>query len=172
MLPDLLSRNLDLVVCGTGAGRRSAEVGRYYAGPGNRFWRTLFEIGLTPTQFGPGDAEQLLALGIGLTDVVKTSAGSDRDLAFTVADVVALRMKIMSSQPWYLCFNGKRAAQEFLRATHVNYGVHGRLGRTTLFVAPSTSRAANGSWDIEPWQDLARRVRRPRHTNRARLPAG
>ena len=169
MLPDLLSRNLDLVVCGTGVGRRSAELGRYYAGPGNRFWRTLFEIGLTPTELGPDQAEQLLTLGIGLTDVVKHSAGSDRDLPFSLADSMALRMKIMVNQPWYLCFNGKRAAQECLRTTQVEYGVYGRLGRTTLFVAPSTSRAANGSWDIAPWQDLARRVRRPRRTNRARL---
>ena len=169
MIPDLLTRNLDLVVCGTGAGRRSAGLGRYYAGPGNRFWRTLFEVGLTPRELGPDEAEHLLTLGIGLTDVVKDSAGSDRDLPFSLAHVMSLRMKIMSNQPWYLCFNGKRAAQEFLRSTHVEYGVQGRLGRTTLFVAPSTSRAANGSWDIVPWQELARRVRRPRRTNRARL---
>lgn len=168
MLPDLLTRNLDLVVCGTGAGRRSAELGRYYAGPGNRFWRTLFEVGLTPTELGPDRAEHLLPLGIGLTDVVKDSAGGDRDLAFTIASVMALRMKVVSYQPWYLCFNGKRAAQEFLRSSRVEYGVHGRLGRTTLFIAPSTSRAANGFWDIAPWQDLARRVRRPRGTSRAR----
>jgi TDG/mug DNA glycosylase family protein len=169
MLPDLLARNLALVVCGTGAGRRSAEVGRYDAGPGNRFWRTLFAVGLTPTELGPEDAEHLLMLGIGLTDVVKDSAGSDRDLPFSLADTMALRMKILANRPWYLCFNGKRAAQEFLRSTHVEYGVHGRLGRTTLFVAPSTSRAANGSWDLTPWKDLARRVRRPRRTNQARL---
>jgi len=162
MLPDLLARNLDLVVCGTGAGRRSAELGRYYAGPGNRFWHTLFEVGLTSARIGPERAEHLLTLGIGLTDVVKSSAGSDHDLPFTIADSMALRLKIMRFQPWYLCFNGKRAAQEFLRSSRVEYGVHGRLGRTTLFIAPSTSRAANGSWDITPWQDLARRVRRPR----------
>ncbi len=169
MLPDFLRRNLDLVVCGTGAGRRSAQLGQYYAGLGNRFWRTLFEVGLTPTELGPDRAEHLLTLGIGLTDVVKDSAGSDHDIAFTLAHILALRMKVMSYQPWYLCFNGKRAAKEFLRTSQVEYGVHDRLGRTTLFVAPSTSRAANGSWDIVPWQDLARRVRRPRTTNRARF---
>lgn len=168
MLPDLLTRNLDLVVCGTGAGRRSAELGRYYAGPGNRFWRTLFEIGLTPTQLDPDRAELLLTLGIGLSDVVKDASGSDRNLSFTLAAVMALRMKIMRYQPWYLCFKGKRAAHEFLRSSSVKYGVHGRLGRTTLFVAPSTSRAANGSWDVAPWQDLARRVLRPRSTNQGR----
>jgi TDG/mug DNA glycosylase family protein len=143
-------------------------LGQYYAGPGNRFWRTLHEVGLTPTEFGPDQAEQLLTLGIGLTDLIKHNAGSDRDMSFAIADVMTLRMKIMVNQPWYLCFNGKRAAQEFLRSPRVEYGVHGHIGRTTLFVAPSTSRAANGAWDIAPWQDLASRVRRPRGTSGVR----
>ena len=167
ILPDLLSKHLVLVVCGTGAGQRSAELGRYYAGQGNRFWRTLFEVGLTPIELEPAQAEHLLTLGIGLTDVVKDAAGSDVDLSFAITDIMTLRMKILSYQPWYLCFNGKRAAQVFLRTSHVEYGVHGRLGRTTLFVAPSTSRAANGAWAIAPWQDLSRRVRRRRGAKRA-----
>jgi hypothetical protein len=45
MLTDLLTRNLDLVICGTGVGSRSAELGQYYAGPRNRFWRTLAQVG-------------------------------------------------------------------------------------------------------------------------------
>jgi TDG/mug DNA glycosylase family protein len=104
---------------------------------------------------------------MGLTEVVKNKAGSDRDLLFSLADIMALGMKIIVNQPWYLCFNGKRAAREFLRSNQVEYGVHGRPGDTTLFVAPSTSRAANGSWDIAPWHELARRVRRPRPAHRA-----
>ena len=169
ILPDYLAQNLDLIVCGSGAGARSAEVGQYYAGPGNRFWHTLFDVGLTPTELAPDQAAHLLTFGIGLTDVVKDHAGSDRDLSFTIADTLILRMKITFNQPWYLCFNGKRAARAFLRSTALQYGVHGRIGRTTLFVAPSTSGAANGSWDLAPWQDLARRVCRPRSTNRGRF---
>ena len=37
---------LKLVVCGTAAGDRSAQLGQYYAGPGNKFWRTLASLGL------------------------------------------------------------------------------------------------------------------------------
>jgi TDG/mug DNA glycosylase family protein len=163
MLPDLLDRHLDLVVCGTGAGSRSAEVGQYYAGPGNRFWRTLAEVELTPEELRPDEYERLLKYGIGLTDLVKEHAGNDRDLQFRFADVIMLRTKLMGYQPWYLCFNGKRAAQEFLGLPSVAYGVQAaRYGRTVLYVAPSTSAAANGSWDVSVWQDLARRVLRPR----------
>ncbi len=163
MLPDLIARHLNLVVCGTGVGTRSAEREQYYAGADNRFWRTLAEVGLTPEELRPEEYERLLAYGIGLTDLVKDTAGNDRDLRFRFSDVIMLRTKLMGYQPWYLCFNGKRAAQEFLGVPNVAYGVQAaRYGRTVLFVAPSTSAAANGSWDLAVWQDLARRVQRPR----------
>ena len=165
MLPDLLTRRLNLVVCGTGAGTRSAQLGQYYAGPGNRFWPTLAHVGLTPEALTPPDFERLLGFGIGLTDLVKEEAGSDRDLRFSPADALTLRMKIMLYQPRYFCFNGKRAAQEFFRHNEIEYGVQAtRLGRTVLYVAPSTSRAANGSWDVSVWHDLAARVSRLRRT--------
>jgi ADP-heptose:LPS heptosyltransferase len=73
---------------------------------------------------------------------------------------MALRAKIILYQPRYLCFNGKRGAREFLRLPQVAYGVQAeRIGRTVLFIAPSTSRAANASWDLSIWHDLAARVR-------------
>jgi TDG/mug DNA glycosylase family protein len=62
VLDDLLKHGLKLVVCGTAAGARSAELKQYYAGPGDKFWRTLFELGLTPRQLAPGEAELLLDL--------------------------------------------------------------------------------------------------------------
>ena len=160
MLPDLLACNLPLVICGTGAGHRSAEVRQYYAGRGNRFWRTLGEVGLTPRILSPPEYEQLLAFGIGLTDLAKKHVGNDGELRLTRADALLLRKKIMLCQPRYLCFNGLRAAREFLGNPNVDYGVESeRIGRTTLFVAPSTSGAAIGSWDVALWRNLARRVR-------------
>jgi hypothetical protein len=39
-LPDQLQDHLRLVFAGTAAGQRSADVGHYYAHPGNRFWRS------------------------------------------------------------------------------------------------------------------------------------
>ena len=77
-LPDLLAPNLKLVICGSAAGQKSADVGHYYAGPGNALWRTLFEIGLTPRELKPEEWQQLLEFGIGLTDLVKDQAGALR----------------------------------------------------------------------------------------------
>jgi hypothetical protein len=65
--------------------------------------------------------------------------------------------------PVFFCFNGKRAAKQYFATSSVEYRYQKeRLGRTTFFVAPSTSGAASRYWDVEIWRDLAARVRRAR----------
>ena len=77
VLPDLLRPGLRVVICGSAAGAVSAARGAYYAGPGNKFWRILAEVGLTPRRLEPGEFREVLNFGIGLTDLVKTHSGSD-----------------------------------------------------------------------------------------------
>jgi double-stranded uracil-DNA glycosylase len=159
VLEDVLAGGLKLVICGTAAGTRSAQLGHYYAGPGNKFWRTLAEVGLTPRRLAPGEATLLLDLGIGLTDVVKGQSGSDKCIRFDEAASAVLREKMLACRPRVLAFNGKRAAQEFFGSRAIQYGLQARrLGETSLFVAPSTSAAANASWDLLWWRGLAELV--------------
>ncbi len=161
VLHDLLQEGLNLVICGSAVGQRSAQVGQYYAGPGNKFWRTLARVGLTPRQLQASEAHLLPSFGIGLTDLVKSQSGSDQAISFTSAGAERLRTKILRYQARCLCFNGKRAAQEYFGRKDVGYGLQQEtVGSTAIFVAPSTSAAANGSWDISWWEDLARRVQR------------
>lgn len=156
MLPDLLCEHLKLVVCGTAAGNTSAELKQYYARPGNKFWATLFQTGLTPEQLLPSAYERLLDYGIGLTDLVKNKSGMDRLLAATDFGSDPLVQKIEQYRPRYVCFNGKRAAEVFFQKP-VDFGLQPvMLGQTSFFVAPSTSGAANGWWDINHWKELAR----------------
>ena len=70
---------LRVVFCGTAAGTRSVEAGAYYASPGNAFWATLHQVGLTPRELGPSEYLELLNYGLGLTDICKLSYGSDRE---------------------------------------------------------------------------------------------
>jgi TDG/mug DNA glycosylase family protein len=99
--------------------------------------------------------------GIGLTDIAKGQRGNDVDISFGPSDRAPLRNKILAYQPQFLCFNGKRAAQEFFGVRDIRYGLQAeRIGETQVFVAPSTSGAARASWDPAIWRDLARRVRR------------
>ena len=80
-LPDQLRPNLRLVFVGTAASARSAELGHYYAHPGNRFWRAIHEAGITPRRYQPGEFAALLELGIGFTDLSKSGAGMDHQIA-------------------------------------------------------------------------------------------
>lgn len=159
MLPDVLGQNLRLVVCGSAVGAASASAGAYYAGPQNQFWQTLAVVGLTPRQLGPAEYELLLSFGIGLTDLVKTQAGNDSDVRFGAPDRHRLTAAIERWQPRILCFNGKRAASEYLERQRVEIGFQDlQIGQTRLFVAPSTSGAARRSWSLSPWQELAQDV--------------
>ena len=154
VLPDVLRPNLRIVFCGVAAGRESARRGVYYSGRGNRFWSVLAEIGLVP-RLDPDQFETLPQYGIGLTDLAKKASGSDAEIMHSVVDVDALREKIERYSPRVLAFNGKKAAQTFLRRK-VAYGIQREtVGRTLVFVLPSTSGAANGYWDIAHWRVLA-----------------
>ncbi len=159
MLPDLLSPGLRIVFCGSAAGTASARAKAYYAGPGNRFWPTLREIGLTPTQLEPGEFERLPEFGIGLTDICKVLHGSDAEVGTVEFDAAGLQARIAAVEPEHLAFNGKNAARGALERD-VAYGPQEeRLGGAAIWVLPSTSGAARRFWKIEPWMELANRFR-------------
>ncbi|SDB15979.1 mismatch-specific DNA-glycosylase [Bauldia litoralis] len=162
VLPDVLRPGLRIVFCGTGAGRRSAEVGAYYAKPGNRFWPTLHAVGLTPRQFDPHDFATVIDHDIGLTDVAKAHVGQDSDLVVTDADIADLAMRIGAVSPRYLAFTSKKAASLFLKRPtgRLSYGLQAAtLGATGLIVLPSPSGLATSYWTIEPWREAARLAR-------------
>jgi len=165
-LPDLLRPGLRLVICGSAAGARSAAVGAYYAGPGNRFWRILYKTGLTPRRLEPHEFPALLELGIGLTDLAKGYAGADAGIRRGHDDADALRAKVEACRPAWLAFNGKRAARGVL-GRPVAYGpLAESIGGTRLFALPSTAGLANRWWDARPWHELAAAVAEERRSNR------
>jgi TDG/mug DNA glycosylase family protein len=156
VLEDLLRPNLRVVICGTAAGTRSARIGAYYAGPGNKFWRTIHAIGLTPHLVNPEDWRSLDRFGIGFTDMAKHHFGMDKDLPAGCFDAGRLRAAMEEIQPGALAFNGKAAAQAFLGRKPIDYGRRvERIGKTAIWVLPSTSGAASGAWSVGPWQELA-----------------
>lgn len=157
-LPDQLRPNLRLVFVGTAASTRSAALGHYYAHPGNRFWRALHEAGITPRRYQPGEFASLLDLGIGFTDLSKTGAGMDKEIAAHMIDVEGFRAKIATYRPRTIAFTSKTAASWFYGRPSSAIA----LGRQTraaawpeVFVLPSPSGAASGHWTLAPWRELA-----------------
>jgi len=163
-LPDQLQENLRLVFVGTAASTRSADVGHYYAHPGNRFWRTIHEIGLTPRRYEPREFPALLELGIGFTDLCKSGVGMDHQALASPVDIPAFRQKIQSyrPKPKTVAFTSKKAASLFYGRPTKAVAL-GRQppseGLPDIFVLASPSGAASGSWSVQPWQELADWIR-------------
>lgn len=144
-------------------------MGAPYAGPGNRFWWVLHEVGLTPRELEPLDFRELPQWGIGLTDVAKHAVGGDATLVAADFDGAAVIEKVERYQPRVIAFVGKRAAGEVLRRKPGGYGEQDvTFGETRVWVVPSTSGAARGFWDLGPWHDLARTLSSDSHPSGAR----
>lgn len=169
ILPDVLAEGLLLVFCGTAPGTRSARDHAYYAHPGNYFWRTLHEVGLTPRRLAPVEFREVLRFGIGLTDVAKHAFGSDAELPADAFDAAGLESRLRRFRPRFIAFTSKNAARAGL-ALHSGRLPYGEqvdpLEESRVFVLPSPSGQARGFWDIRPWQQLARAVRRVRAASR------
>ena len=158
VLPDVLRPGLRIVFCGTAAGAASAQARAYYAGPGNGFWRTLHETGLTPVELAPAEFARLPEYGIGLTDICKVLHGSDLEVGTAEFDVDGLQARIAEAEPIHLAFNGKNPARGALERD-LDYGIQPeQIGGATVWVLPSTSGAARRFWDIGPWRELAQAV--------------
>jgi double-stranded uracil-DNA glycosylase len=159
ILPDVLQAKLRLVICGSAAGTRSAQERCYYAHPGNRFWPTLHEAGLTPRRLRPDEYPLVLEFGIGLTDVCKHEFGADSELSKSAYDAEAVRAKIRRFKPGVLAFNGLSPARAVL-GRRARYGrQEERIDETTVFVLPSTSGLACKHWDGRLWYEAADFVR-------------
>ncbi|HEX3054020.1 MAG TPA: mismatch-specific DNA-glycosylase [Aggregatilineaceae bacterium] len=156
VLPDVLEPGLKVVFVGTAASKKSAEIGAPYAGPGNRFWDMLYEIGLTPRRLDPREFRSVTQYGIGLTGMAPQSVGNDDSLRPEDFDPAGVRAKIEQFQPRVLAFVGKRAAQEFFGRGGLSYGLQSeKVGESAIFVLPSTSGAARAFWQPAYWHALA-----------------
>ncbi|HEU4658851.1 MAG TPA: mismatch-specific DNA-glycosylase [Capillimicrobium sp.] len=159
VLPDVVEPGLRLLLCGSAAGAVAARLGLPYSGPGNRFWRTLHEVGLTPEPLEPRDFRRLPEHGIGLTDLCKTASGADAELPPEADDVDRLRATVARARPEVLAFVGKRAASVALGRPIAAYGAQpDRFADTETWVVPSTSGLAVRWWSVEPWAALAARL--------------
>ncbi len=148
-VPDVLAPGLDVVFCGINPGRVSAEAGAQFANPRNDFWRLLHAAGCTPRRLEPSEQHQLLDYGLGVTNATARVTRGSGDLRAADFSGAHERLERIASelQPRVVAFVGKAAYQGVYRA-RAEHGLQARvLGRTALFVLPSTSPAnAAVSW--------------------------
>ena len=149
-VPDVLAPRLAVVFCGINPGRVSAAAGAPFANPRNDFWRLLHAAGFTPRLLAPSESAELLAHGIGLTNAARRITRGSSDLRAADFADARERLEAIADElaPRVIAFVGKAAYQGPFRERPEHGLQERKLGRTKLFVLPSTSPAnAAVPWD-------------------------
>lgn len=140
---DHLRKDLDIVFIGFNPSVRSGETGHHYANPNNRFWRILYEAGLTSRKYAAVEDSALLEIGYGLTNIVsRPTKGADEITREEYRKGrTELKKKLEFYQPRIACFVGKGVYQEYSGKKAVDWGVQEEsiVPGTIDFVAPSSS---------------------------------
>ncbi len=139
---DVVAADLDVLFCGSNPGLWSGATGHHFARPGNRFWPTLHAAGFTPRLLAPHEERELLALGLGITNVVRrTTATADQ---LTPEELVAGRRRLVRlvrrHRPRMLAVLGIGAYRTAFARPKAALGLQEeRLGETRLWVLPNPS---------------------------------
>ena len=141
-VPDVIAPDLDVLFSGINPGLYTAAVGHHFARPGNRFWPALHASGFTDRLVSPFDEQALLALGLGITNVVaRASATADQLSADELAQGgKALRAKVKRYRPRYLAVLGIGAYRSAFARPDAALGLQAEtLGATQIWVLPNPS---------------------------------
>lgn len=139
---DIIAPDLRVLIVGINPGLYSAAVGHHFARPGNRFWPTLAASGLTPRVFSPFEERELLALGVGITNIVaRTTARADELVRDELVEGAAqLTAKVRRYRPLVVAVLGITAYRTaFERARAALGSQEERIGGSQLWVLPNPS---------------------------------
>lgn len=157
-VPDVIARDLRVLFCGINPGLYTAAVGHHFARPGNRFWPALHLSGFTERRVSPFEEGELLARGLGITNVVARATATAAELApeeFERGDRL-LRAKLKKYRPRFLAVLGVGAYRAAFARPKAGVGrQEERLEAVTVWVLPNPS-GLNANYRTE---DLARLFR-------------
>ncbi|MFO0984669.1 MAG: G/U mismatch-specific DNA glycosylase [Planctomycetota bacterium] len=157
-IPDVIAPDLRILFCGINPSLYSAAVGHHFARPGNRFWPALHAARMTPRLYSPFADQALIALGLGITNVVAraTAAADELSSAELVTGGQQLLRKLVRYRPHCLVVLGIVAfRQAFARPAAALGEQQEPLGQSRVWVLPNPS----GLNAHHPLADLARRLR-------------
>jgi TDG/mug DNA glycosylase family protein len=141
-IPDVIAAGLRVVFAGINPGLYSAATGYHFARPGNRFWPALHRSGFTERVLRPDEQDQLLGLGLGITNIVaRATARADelRPEEF-LAGARILHAKITRFQPRWLAVVGVTAYRTAFGRRHATVGPQDEtIGETRVWVLPNPS---------------------------------
>jgi len=142
-IQDHLKKNLLVVFVGFNPSLVSGKTGHHYANKNNRFWKILYEAGLTKRKFKPEEDYKLMELGYGLTNIVERPTKSADEITKEeyAKGRETLKKKLLLYKPKIVCFVGKGVYKEYAQKTTICWGIqeHPVLPNVIEFVAPSSS---------------------------------
>jgi TDG/mug DNA glycosylase family protein len=80
-IPDLVGPGVRVLLVGINPSLWSGWSGNHFGRPSNRLWQTLHEAGLTSRRLQPEDHDELLAAGIGITNLVNRATARADELS-------------------------------------------------------------------------------------------
>jgi len=141
-LPDLIAPGLRVLFCGINPGLYSAATGHHFARPGNRFWPALFASGFTTRLLSPFEERELLAVGLGITNLAaRTTATADMLRPSELASgAKILARKVQRYAPAVLAMVGFTAYRVAFDEPKAQGGLQQRtLGVTRVWLLPNPS---------------------------------
>jgi TDG/mug DNA glycosylase family protein len=141
-IPDVIAPDLDVLFCGINPGLWSAATGHNFARPGNRFWPALHRAGFTPRQLHPQEQRELLAYGLGITNLVDraTARASELGADELAAGGTALAERVRRYRPRWLAVLGVGAYRLAYGAKDAAIGPRAeRVGEASVWVLPNPS---------------------------------
>ncbi len=141
-VPDLISSGLRVLFCGINPSLYSAAVQHHFARPGNRFWRAIHRAGFTERVLMPSEENELLAHGVGLTNIVARATRSAAELSREDyrRGMASLGRRLERYQPEIVAFLGVGAYREATVRPEARVGEQPqRLAGARVWVLPNPS---------------------------------
>jgi double-stranded uracil-DNA glycosylase len=153
-VPDVIAAGLAVVFCGINPGLYSGAVGHHFARPGNRFWPALHASGFTPRLLCAFEEDELLAHGLGITNLVaRATATADQVSAGELrTGAKVLERKLHRHRPRYVAFLGLGAFRHAFGRPRAAVGRQQDVAGTSAWLLPNPS-GLNAHYQLA---DLAR----------------
>ncbi len=160
-IPDVIAPGLGVLFVGINPGLYSGATGRHFARPGNRFWPTIHQAGFTPRLMEPDEPDELLAMGIGITNIVNRTTATAAELGGDElrAGGSRLRATVEGDRPDAVGVLGVTAYREAFGDARAQIGRQADpLAGAVLWVLPNPS-GLNAHYQLPALVDLFRQFR-------------
>ena len=147
-IPDVIAPGLSVLFCGINPGLWSAATGKHFARPGNRFWPALYGSGFTPALLGPARQEELLGLGLGISNVADRATARADELTLDELREGGriLERKVAEYRPRWVAVVGITAYRDAFDRRRAVIGLQPELlAGSRLWVLPNPS-GLNAHW--------------------------